>query len=104
MAVQFQAVGALGPGLTEVYAVGLAEVGFAIGLYFLPGVVITLPGSAIGARFGKPQVVGVSLGLMAIGGALMAVAPEWTLFPTGQLVAGFGGVMLNMLMTKMVAD
>ncbi len=104
MAVQFPVVGALGPGLTEVYSVGLAEVGFAIGLYFLPGVVIALPGSAIGARFGKRQVVGASLGLLAIGGTVMAVAPDWTLFLTGQLVAGLGGVMLNMLMTKMAAD
>ena len=104
MGVQFQAVGSLGPGLTEVYSVGLAEIGTAIGLYFLPGVVIALPGSAIGARFGERQVVAASLCLMALGGALMAVAPDWPLFLTGQLVAGLGGIMLNILMTKMVAD
>ncbi len=104
MAVQFQTVGSLGPGLTQVYSVGLAEIGFAIGLYFLPGIVVALPGSAIGARFGERQVVAASLGLMAFGGALMAVAPDWALFLTGQLIAGVGGIMLNMLMTKMVAD
>ncbi|MEK6215723.1 MAG: MFS transporter [Boseongicola sp.] len=104
MGVQFQAVGSLGPGLTQVYSVGLAEIGFAIGLYLLPGVVIALPGSAIGARFGERQVVAASLVLMAIGGALMAVTTEWSLFLTGQLIAGVGGIMLNMLMTKMVAD
>ncbi len=104
MAVQFQAVGALGPGLQGVYGIGLAEIGFAIGLYFLPGLVVAFPGPALGARFGEKQVVGASLTLMAIGGAVMALAPDWNLFLVGQVVAGLGGVMLNILMTKMVAD
>lgn len=104
MAMQFQAVGAIGPALGERYGVGLSEIGFAIGLYFLPGIVIALPGAAVGARLGERWVVTASLVLMALGGALMAVAGSWGALLIGQALAGVGGVMLNILMTKMVAD
>ncbi len=104
MAFQFQAVGAMGPALETAYSVGLAEIGFAIGLYFLPGAVIALPGSAIGARFGERPVVAVSLVLMAFGGGMMALSETWSMFIAGQALAGIGGVTLNILMTKMAAD
>ncbi len=104
MAFQFQAVGAIGPGLEQIYSVGLDDIGFAIGLYFLPGIVIAIPGMGLGARWGEGRVVGASLGLMALGAAVMALSTDWTVFLVGQGVAGVGGVMLNILMSKMVAD
>ncbi len=104
MAFQFQVVGAIGPGLRQVYTVGLDDIGFAIGLYFLPGVIIAVPGLGLGVRFGEGRVVACSLVLMAVGAATMALASDWTLFVIGQAIAGVGGVMLNMLMSKMVAD
>ncbi|NNL34920.1 MAG: MFS transporter [Silicimonas sp.] len=104
MAFQFQAVGAIGPSLGAVYGVGLAEIGFAIGLYFLPGVVFALPGSAIGARFGDRPVVSFAMVLMAVGAGIMALAGNWTVLLIGQAIAGVGGALLNVLMTKMITD
>lgn len=104
MALQFQAVGAMSPAVGSAYNVGLAEIGFVIGLYFLPGAVIAVPGSAIGSRYGERQVVAVAMGLMAFGAALMAIAEGWYGFVAGQAIAGIGGVTLNILMTKMAAD
>ena len=104
MSFQFQIVGAVGPGLERIYGVGLAETGFAIGLYFLPGIVIAYPGARIGGWLGNARVVSVSLVFMAFGAAIMAVAETWDAFLAGQALAGIGGVTLNILMTKMVAD
>jgi MFS family permease len=104
MAVQFQAVGALSPTIQEVFAVGIADIGVLIGLYLAPGLFLAAPGGALGRRFGDKQLVLAGLGLMAVGGVLMAASELWAGLLAGRLVAGLGGVMLNVLMTKMVAD
>src|SRR3712207_8004456 len=44
---------------------GYAEVGSLIGLYFLPGVALALPGGLLGRRFGDTRVVAFGLALMA---------------------------------------
>ncbi|MGR3511590.1 MAG: MFS transporter [Paracoccaceae bacterium] len=104
MAMQYQAIGALSPLLGDRFGIGLAEIGVVIGLYMAPGLFFALPGSAIGQRFGEKPVVVLACGLMAAGAALMAVSDVWSLFLVGQLIAGLGGVLVNILMTKMAAD
>lgn len=104
MAVQFQAVAALSPAFQEAFAVGIADIGVLIGLYFSPGMFLASPGGALGRRFGDKQVVLAGLSMMAVGGVVMATSELWWGQVAGRLVAGLGGVLLNVLMTKMVAD
>lgn len=104
MAFQFQAVGALSPVYQDAFAVGIAEIGLLIGLYLSPGLFLAVPGGALGQRFGDKRVVSGGLALMAVGGALMALSDLWGAQLAGRLLAGIGGVLLNVLMTKMVAD
>jgi len=103
-AFQFQAVGALSPLIAESYGMGLADVGLLIGLYLAPGIAMALPGGALGARFGDRQMVLAGLALMVAGGALTVAAPGFEAQLAGRLIAGVGGVILNVQMTKMVAD
>jgi MFS family permease len=104
MAFQFQSVAAVAPLLSSKYGVGLADVGVLIGLYFAPGVALALPGGAIGQRFGdKATVVGALL-LMLAGSVAMASAASWNMQIAGRLVAGAGGVILSVQMTKMLTD
>lgn len=104
MAFQFQSVAAVAPLLGQTFHVGLADIGWLIGLYFAPGVALALPGGAIGKRFGdRPTLVASSL-LMLIGELAMAFSSSWSVQIAGRLVGGGGGVMVNVLMTKMVAD
>ena len=42
--------------------------------------------------------------LMTAGGLVAATSSNWELQETARLVAGIGGVLLNVLLTKMVAD
>jgi MFS family permease len=104
MGFQFQSVATVAPLLEPQFGVSLADIGLLIGLYFTPGVALSLPGGAIGQRFGDKATVLAALLLMLIGGLAMAVSNSWNVQLAGRLVAGAGGVLLNVQMSKMVAD
>lgn len=104
MSFQFQAVGALSPLLVDAYGISIADIGLLIGLYLAPGVIVAIPGGAIAARFGDKRVVSLSLVLMLAGGAMMAWGPGWEWLFAGRLLAGTGGVVINIMMTKMLMD
>jgi MFS family permease len=91
MGFQFQSLASVAPLLIEDLALGYAEVGFLIGLYMLPGVVLALPGGVLGQRFGDTRVVVVGLALMTAGGALAGAgsgAPRTRHTPTRSPAAG----------------
>jgi MFS family permease len=104
IAVQFQSVGAVAPLLGRDLSVSLADIGVLIGLYFAPGVALALPGGAIGQRFGDKATVCVGLVLMLVGSLMMASMASWNGQIAGRVISGIGAVLLNVLMTKMVAD
>ena len=104
MAFQFQSVAAVAPLLGSKFGVSLADIGVLIGLYFTPGVALALPGGAIGQKFGDKATVAFALALMLAGELAMVTSQSWGWQIAGRLVAGGGGVLLNVLMTKMVTD
>ena len=104
MAFQFQSVASLSPLITKEYGVGLGDIGLLISLYLAPGIAFALPGGEVGRRFGDKRVVLFGLALMTVGGLLMAFAPSWHWQIGGRIIAGIGGVILNVLMSKMVTD
>jgi predicted MFS family arabinose efflux permease len=104
MGFQFQSVAAVAPLLERELGVSLADIGVLIGLYFAPGVALALPGGAIGQKFGDKSTVLGALLLMLAGELAMALSASWGVQIAGRLIAGAGGVMLNVQMTKMVTD
>ncbi|HEV7878579.1 CynX/NimT family MFS transporter [Bradyrhizobium sp.] len=104
MGFQFQSVAAVAPLLIGDFGVGLADIGVLIGLYFIPGVALALPGGAIGQKFGDKTTVAGALLLMLAGTLAMALSVSWSVQIAGRLVAGAGGVLLNVQMTKMLTD
>jgi len=104
MGFQFQSVAAVAPLLGSEFGVGIADIGLLIGLYFTPGVALALPGGAIGQRFGDKSTVLGALLLMLAGGLMMAFSTSWSAQIAGRLIAGTGGVLMNVQMTKMVTD
>lgn len=104
MAFQFQSVAAVAPLLRDNFNIDIAGVGLLIGLYFTPGIALALPGGAIGRRIGDKRAVFLGLGLMLAGGLIMTLWASWHGQLIGRLVAGTGGVLINVQMTKMVAD
>lgn len=104
MAFQFQAAAALGPALGEAYGVSLLEIGALIGLYLAPGLFVALPGGVIARQFGEKRVVAAAMALMLFGALMALFGPGWSWVLAGRIIAGVGGVVLNIVMTKMLAD
>jgi len=104
MGFQFQTVAALAPLLESDLALDKAQLGWLIGLYLLPGAAVALPGGLLGKRFGDRRVVIAGLALMAVGGVGLAAAQSFAQANVARLVSGIGAVVLNVLVTKMVAD
>lgn len=104
MAFQYQSVAALSPMIMETFSASLADIGVLIGLYLGPGIFVAIPGASLVVRFGDRLVVGGSLFLMLAGGLLMATGVEWEWLMAGRVLAGIGGVVVNIVMTKMVID
>jgi predicted MFS family arabinose efflux permease len=104
MGFQFQSIPAAAPQLTGEVGLSYALLGTLIGLYLLPGAAVALPGGWLGTRFGDKRVALFGLALMTAGGVVTGLsAAGWAIF-AGRLVSGIGGVLLNVLLTKMVAD
>jgi cyanate permease len=101
---QFQSVASVSPMLVEEMGLSGADLGALIGLYFLPGLVLALPGGALGRRFGDMRVVAAGLVLMALGGVLSSLATGFAGLAAGRSLGGVGAVLLNVLMAKMVTD
>ena len=104
MGFQFQSLASVAPILVRDLGIGFADVGFLVGLYMLPGILLAVPGGWLGERFGDRKVVVIGLGLMVLGGVLAGLAPSYPLLVAGRALSGIGGVLLNVLMSKMVTD
>jgi len=104
MGFQYQSVASVAPLIARDMGVTLADIGLLVGLYLAPGTALAYPGGSVGRRFGDRPVVLVGLALMVVGGAMMAFLPTWPGQIAGRLVAGVGGVLINVLMSKMVTD
>ena len=104
MAIQYQSVAGLAPLLQRDLGLDLTDVGILIGLYMAPGMILALPGGAIGRKLGDKTGVLLGLALMVAGGALMGSTGSWTLQIGGRLMAGVGGVLLSVLLSNMMAD
>jgi MFS family permease len=104
MAFQFQSVAAVAPLFGNAFGVSIADIGVLIGLYFAPGVALALPGGAIGQKFGDKATVLGALLLMLAGSLAMALATSWSVQIAGRLVAGAGGVIVSVQLTKMLTD
>ncbi len=104
MGFQFQVVTAAGTDLAGALSLSNTALGLLIGLYLLPGVALAIPGGWLGQRFGDKQVVLAGLTMMAAGVALAVLGANWPALVAGRVLSGIGAVLLNVLLTKMVAD
>jgi len=104
MGFQFQSVAAVSPFISSALGLDKTQLGWLIGLYLLPGIAFALPGGLLGRRFGNKRLVLVGLLLMAAGGVWLAVAGSLLEASAARVLGGAGAVILNVLLTTMVAD
>lgn len=101
---QFQSIASVAPFLVRSLHVNYAEIGTLIGIYMLPGAIVSLPAGIIGRHVADRSFAVAALGLMALGGVMVALSHGYALALAGRLTSGMGNAMLNMILTKMVTD
>ena len=101
---QFQSIAALTPFLVDDLGLSWAQVGLLMGLFMLPGVVFALPGGLLGQRFGSLRVTVAGLALLVLGGILVSYAGGAAAAALGRMLGGIGGVLVNIMLARMVAD
>jgi MFS family permease len=104
MGFQFQSIAALVPLLRRDLGLTPAQIGALIGLYMLPGVLVAIPAALVGRWLGGKRTVLVALALMAAGGFGFATSSGFTSAAVSRLIGGTGMALLNVMVTKMVAD
>ena len=101
--VQFQSVGAVGPAMIEELGLNYASLGTLVGAYSTLGLMLSLPAGWLMVRLGDRRIVLASLGLIILGGALLAVTPGFGLALAGRLISGAGAVLLLVALPTIVA-
>ncbi len=105
---QLQTVATLGPDLMFLLALDFAALGGLIGAYLDPGIFVALPSGFLARRFGDRVVAIGGAWLIALGGAVaaLAVQEEWGIVPIGlgRAIAGIGAVGTSVMQSKMAAD
>lgn len=104
MGFMFQSVASVAPFLIAQFGLSYGQLGFMMGLFLLPGALIALPGGLLGQRFGSQRVAMGGLALMTAGGLVTAWSTTFLEACVGRAVSGAGGILLNLLLAKMVAD
>ncbi|WP_461007870.1 MFS transporter [Streptomyces capparidis] len=82
------------PALREEFGLSPAAAGLGLSLHFVGGVAGVLAFNAIHDRISNRTLLGTSYGLMALGGAGFAFAPNWPLALAAAFLGGlgFGGI------------
>src|SRR5882757_4337436 len=90
---QFQSVASSAALIEAELHIGYAAIGTLIGLYTIPGALLSLPGGVLGARFGDRTVSVTGLVLMIGGGLLMCAGDTVLPLTAGRLISGAGSVL-----------
>lgn len=104
MGFQFQSVASVAPFLIHSLHLDYAEIGTLIGLFSLPGAVVSLPAGLFGRHLPDKAIAGTALALMAVGGLVLGLSHGYAMAFSGRLLSGVGAVLLNIALTKMTAD
>ena len=101
---QFQTLASSADPLVAQLGFGYTEVGTLIGLFMLPGLLLSVPAGWAGRYASDRRLVSLGLALMALGGLVAALAQGFGQLALGRLVTGAGFVFSTVYFTKMVVD
>src|SRR5262245_81253 len=101
---QFQTLGSVADPLAERLHLSFTEIGTLIGLFMMPGLVLSIPAGLAGRYASDRMLVALGLLALALGGALAALADGFAMLAVGRLLCGAGFVLGTIYFTKMTAD
>ena len=101
---QFQALGSVADPLARELHFSFSEIGSLIGLFMVPGLVLSLPAGIAGRWASDRALIACGMLALALGGAADAAAHGFGMFALGRLLCGAGFVLATIYFTKMTAD
>jgi MFS family permease len=104
LGLQFQTLGSVSGSLATDLGFSYVEIGTLIGLFILPGLLLSLPVGYAGRYLSDRTLVALGLVFLAAGGAIAAVAQGFGLLALGRIAAGVGFACSTIYFIKMVAD
>jgi len=101
---QFQSAGSVAPFLVRELGIDYAAVGMLVGVFLLPGVLISIPSGYLSRHFGDRGAVASGMALMVLGGLLPGAFANYDGLLIGRVISGIGGAVIIVAMSKMVVD
>jgi predicted MFS family arabinose efflux permease len=100
----FQTLGSVADPLVRELHLSFAEIGTLIGLFNVPGLVLSIPAGLAGRYASDRLLVASGLAAMVLSGVLAVIADGFGMLVLARLLAGAGFVVSTLYFTKMVAD
>ncbi len=104
LGLQFQTMASVSDAVVTQFGFSYTQIGTLIGLFMLPGLLLSLPAGWAGRRVSDRRLVALGLLAMGVGGAIGAVAQGFGWLALGRLVCGAGFVFSTIYFTKMAVD
>ena len=101
---QFQAMGSVSDHVAVRLDLSATETGTLIGLFLIPGLVLSIPAGFAGRYMPDRVLVALGLACLTLGSALAATGTDFAMLAAGRLLCGVGFVFCSIYFTKMVAD
>ncbi len=100
----FQTLGSVADPLIRDLHLGFAAIGTLIGLFNVPGLLLSIPAGLAGRHVSDRVLVVCGLTAMTLSGVFALVADGFALLAVARLLAGAGFVVSTLYFTKMAAD
>lgn len=99
---QFQIIGSAAGDLQRNFNFSFTQIGTLVGLYMLPGIFMSIPIGLLNRKVSDQTLALIGLFAMSIGAFLSIAAASFPTIFLARLIAGCGGVLLNLMLNKMV--
>ena len=101
---QFQTMGSVADPLAATFHLSYAEIGTLIGLYLMPGMIVSIPAGLAGRWASDRVLISGGLALMALGGGIAAGADGFAMLAAGRVVTGVGFVLCSLYYSKVTIE
>jgi predicted MFS family arabinose efflux permease len=101
---QFQTMGSVADPVAASFGLSFAEIGTLIGLYLMPGMIVSIPAGLAGRWASDRTLISLGLAGLAVGGGIAAAADGFALLAAGRVVSGVGFVLCSLYYTKITVD